>query len=248
MSSTSETGHAKNVANFKDLIAVCNGLGSAYNPGKASLKPDALSNKFKSSDESIKTLNRFVPLLTNVVNEREKIYEPLRKLAARINSAVASSDVPSNVLPDVKTLTRKLQGQRAKPKKDDPPTDPANPGKEGPKNISVSQLSYDSRLENLGKLIELLAVQTGYVPNETELSVTGLRALHTQMEGLNTAVINAQKPVANARAARNTELYHPQTGLVKMSLDVKEYIKSVFTIKSPEYKQVSKLKFIKPKD
>ena len=174
--------------------------------------------------------------------------QPLRKLAARINSAVASSDVASNTLPDVKTLTRKLQGQRATPKKDDPPTDPANPGEAGPKNISVSQLSYDSRLENLGKLIELLAVQTGYVPNETELSVTGLRALHTEMDRLNTAVINAQKPVVNARAARNNELYHPQTGLVKVSTDVKAYIKSVFTIKSPQYKQVSRLQFDKPRD
>jgi hypothetical protein len=247
MASNSETGHAKNVANFKDLVAVCTGLGTTYNPGKTSIKPDALSDKLKSSDESLKTLNKLVPVLTNAVNEREKIYEPLTKLAARINAAVASSDVPSNLLADVKTHTRKLTGKRATPKKDDPPADPQNPGDEGPKNISVSQLSFDSRLENLEKLIELLAVQAGYVPNEPDLSVAGLKNLYTQMDNANTAVLNAQKPVVNARTARNTGLYHPETGLLKVANDVKAYIKSVFTMRSPEYKQVSKLQFIKPR-
>ena len=37
MPSTSETGHAKNVANFEDLISFCNGYGAAYNPSKAAL-------------------------------------------------------------------------------------------------------------------------------------------------------------------------------------------------------------------
>jgi len=45
-SSTSETGHAKNVANFKDLIAVCTGPGSSYNPANASIKPAELNSKF----------------------------------------------------------------------------------------------------------------------------------------------------------------------------------------------------------
>ena len=38
MSSTSETGHAKNIANFQDLISFCQGYGATYNPTKESLK------------------------------------------------------------------------------------------------------------------------------------------------------------------------------------------------------------------
>lgn len=37
MPSTSETGHAKNVANFQDLISFCTGYGATYNPSKAAL-------------------------------------------------------------------------------------------------------------------------------------------------------------------------------------------------------------------
>jgi hypothetical protein len=247
MSSTSETGHAKNVANFNDLVAVCIGLGVKYNPGKASIKLKGLNEKLLSSKECLKLLNKVTPVLTNAVNEREKIYEPLTKLAARINGAVASSDVPDNLPADVMTLTRKLTGRRSTPKKDDPPKDPQNPGEEGPKNISVSQLSFDSRLENLEKVIELLAVQTGYAPNEADLSIDGLKDRHAQMDNANNAVLDAEKPVVNARAARNTELYHPKTGIIKVANDVKSYVKSVFTMKSPEYKQLSKLQFIKPR-
>jgi hypothetical protein len=38
MASTSETGHAKNVANFQDLIAFVKGYGTTYNPSKSALK------------------------------------------------------------------------------------------------------------------------------------------------------------------------------------------------------------------
>ena len=37
MASNSETGHAKNVANFEDLISFCNGYGATYNPSKEAL-------------------------------------------------------------------------------------------------------------------------------------------------------------------------------------------------------------------
>ena len=46
MASTSETGHAKNVANFQDLIEFVTGYGATYNPSKNSLKlPQLISLK-----------------------------------------------------------------------------------------------------------------------------------------------------------------------------------------------------------
>jgi hypothetical protein len=38
MASTSETGHAKNVANLQDLISFVIGYGATYNPTKNTLK------------------------------------------------------------------------------------------------------------------------------------------------------------------------------------------------------------------
>ena len=38
-----ETGHAKNVANFQDLIAFVTGYGATYNPTKNALKLSQLT-------------------------------------------------------------------------------------------------------------------------------------------------------------------------------------------------------------
>ncbi len=46
MSSTSETGHAKNVANFETLIAFCTSYGGQYQPVNTSITLTELSNKY----------------------------------------------------------------------------------------------------------------------------------------------------------------------------------------------------------
>ncbi len=38
MASTTETGNAKNVANFEDMISFVTGYGVTYNPSKNSIK------------------------------------------------------------------------------------------------------------------------------------------------------------------------------------------------------------------
>jgi hypothetical protein len=108
-------------------------------------------------------------------------------------------------------------------------------------------MSFDSRIENMDKLIQLLTAQAAYAPNETDLKVAGLTTLLGNMKTTNTAVVNAYTPLSNARVSRNTILYDATTGLVKIAGDVKAYIKSVFGGTSAQYKQVSKLKFTTPK-
>ena len=54
MASTSETGHAKNIANFQDLISFCQGYGVTYNPTKESLNNvffDSVISKYYGSDK-----------------------------------------------------------------------------------------------------------------------------------------------------------------------------------------------------
>jgi hypothetical protein len=65
------------------------------------------------------------------------------------------------------------------------------------------------------------------------------------MKTTNTDAINAYTPLSNARIDRNKILYDETTGLVTVAGDVKSYVKSVFGGTSPQYKQVSKLKFAK---
>lgn len=247
MASTSETGHAKNVANFEDLISFCTGYGTAYNPNKVAIKLPALNTLFTSAKGTLTTINTALPPNTNAVNAREIVFTPLSKLITRVVNAVDSSNVPKQVVADVKTIARKIQGKRGSDKLPTVIDDPNTPEDESQKSISASQMSFDNRIENMDKLIQLLASQTGYAPNETDLKVTTLTTLLADMRTKNTGAINALTPLSNARIARNTLLYTTGTGLVDIAGEVKKYVKSVFGGTSPQYKQVSGLKFTKVK-
>ncbi|PIX14288.1 MAG: hypothetical protein COZ74_03345, partial [Flavobacteriaceae bacterium CG_4_8_14_3_um_filter_31_8] len=53
MASTSETGHAKNVTNFQDLIEFVTGYGATYNPSKNSLKLPQLTALKATAETSL---------------------------------------------------------------------------------------------------------------------------------------------------------------------------------------------------
>ena len=244
---TTETGHAKNVANFEDLISFCTGYGASYNPSKAAIKLPALNALHTEAVSKLAAVNSTQTPWSNTVSAREIVFEPLSKLITRIVNSLETSDVPKQVVDNAKTIARKIQGKRATPKNTTAPTDPAAPVEENSKNISASQMGFDNRIENMDKLIQLLSAQTGYAPNETELTTAALTSMLTNMRTANTAAINAFTPLSNSRIERNKTLYQAETGLVDVAGDVKKYVKSVFGGTSPQYKQVSGLKFITPK-
>ena len=70
MASTSETGHAKNVANFQDLIEFVTGYGATYNPSKNSLKLAELIALKTSADSNLADVITKNTLYNNKVNER----------------------------------------------------------------------------------------------------------------------------------------------------------------------------------
>ena len=104
-------------------------------------------------------------------------------------------------------------------------------------------MSFDSRIENLDKLIKLISSVPAYAPNEEELKISSLTTLYNELKAKNTAVMQAVVPISNARITRNEILYKEKTGLVDVALDVRAYVKSIFGATSPQYKQISKISF-----
>lgn len=247
MASTSETGHAKNVANFEDLISFCNGYGGSYNPSKPSIQIPNLQSLRTTAQGTIATLTNANTLFINVTNARQAAFSPLKPLATRIVNALDATEASDTLVQDAKTINRKIQGSRksTKPNPEIPTIEGEIPTASN--QISVSQLSYDSLIENFKKLIELVNSEPTYTPNETELQITTLTSQATDLEAKNTAVIDATTNQSNARIARNKTLYNKNTGLVDIAGEVKKYVKSVFGATSPEYKQVSKIKFTNPR-
>jgi len=243
MASTSETGHAKNVANFESLISFVKGYGSTYNPSKDSIRIEALEVILANTKKSLIDIDTVSPAYTNAVSAREFAFAPLSKIITRVNNAIKATDTTEQVDESVKTLVRKLQGNRASAKISDEEKKQLEAEGKEVNQISASQMGYDNRLENLYKLIMLLSSIPQYNPNEEELKISTLTAMYEDLKSKNEAVVETTTPLSNSRIARNEVMYKPLAGLVDIAFDTKVYIKSVFGPSSPQYKQVSKLEF-----
>lgn len=243
MASKTETGHAKNVATFEDIISFAKGLKEKYNPSKESIKIVSLEALYKKAKEALSQAKTTEIDFNNATNKRANLFSPIRKLSTRLVAAsVVFTD--AETVKDIKAINRKIQGIRASK-----PTSKQEEGQPAPadKKISTSQQSYDSLIDHIDKMIESLGAQAAYLPNETELSVPGLKNTLQLMQQANSEVINAYTKWSNSRIARNVTLYNALQGLVATAADVKNYIKSAFGFTSPEYKQMTGLKFTRPK-
>lgn len=246
-----ETGHAKNVANFEDLISFCLGYGVAYNPVNVNIKVPALQAKQIAALAAILTVKTTKTAFDNSTNAREIIFASLKKLSTRIVNALEATTATKQTIDDAKTVNRKMQGKRgASSNKVVPPvtTTPPDPtALSVATTISVSQQSFDSLIDNFTKLIQVVSAEPAYLPNEVDLKVATLNTLLTNLKAANTSVIGTTTTYSNGRISRDTVLYAADTGLVDLALEVKKYVKSLFGATSPQYKQVSGLQFKKPK-
>ena len=163
----------------------------------------------------------------------------------RINNALKASNSTVQADETAKTIFRKLHGKRASAKlTEEQKAALLAEGKEINQN-SNSQMGYNDRVENFESLISFLQTVPEYNPNEEELKITTLQALLNDLRAKNISVMQSRITEDTARGLRKSVQNNPLTGLVDIGNDAKSYIKSVFGVKSVEYKLVSKLRFVK---
>ena len=124
MASTSETGHAKNVANFEDLISFCTGYGAQYNPSNPTLALAALNTLLTNTRALLTALNTSRVPWINAVNAREIAFKPLSPLVTRVINALDSTEASAQIVADAKSISKKIQGIRSKAKENPAPLDP----------------------------------------------------------------------------------------------------------------------------
>ena len=233
-----ETGHAKNVANFQDLIAFVTGYGATYNPTKNSLKLPQLTTLQTNANNALADVVTKNTAYNNAVNARIASFDGLRALCTRLVNAFQTTDATPEKIADAKGFNRKIQGQRST--KTETPVDENAPA---PNTISSSHQSYDQLIQHFAGLISVLQAEPTYTPNENDLKIVTLTAKQADMTAKNTALATAYTTVSNSRISRDKVLYKDLTGLVPIATDVKKYIKSVFGVSSAEYAQVKGIEF-----
>lgn len=272
MASTSEVGHAKNIANFKELVTYCTGLGTSYAPTNAAIALTALNSAVTNADTLEDSVDTAEELYKSAIGVKQDEFKPLKKFATRLVNAYIAVNPGKAKIANAKSINAKIQGVKLKNPKTPTPTGgtggtgtgtgtgssgtgtgPSSTEKtvgtviDTPKDISASQQSYDQMVEHFSKLIVLLAADPLFIPAETALQVASLNA---KLLALKTSLSNfviAYTQITNARIARNHALYDTNTGICDLAQTTKSYVKSVFGASSEEYKAIGKIAFKKLK-
>lgn len=254
--SNAESGHPKNVANLEDLIVRCISYGVVYNPGRQDLQTAGLQHLFGEAQLVLNRVGDTAILAKTASNERRVLFDKMRKLATQVIHALIACSAAPKTIADARSIHRRITGKRAGKKAT--PNDTATnetqvevnsetPAENGtvstPKTISASQQSFDLLVEHFSKLVSLIQNEGMYIVNEPELQVSTLSQLVQQLREANSKVTYAETEAETARMQRTKILYTDANSLVVRAKQVKSYVKAVFGVNSPQYKQISKLSF-----
>lgn len=244
MTSTSETGHAKNIDNADYLNVIIAAFGARYNPGNPAIAATALKEKAIAARKAVNDVSLAQGYYFQAAAAREAAFKELLPISTSIVNTLRASTTSERIDANATTIIRKIRGSRAKPL---PEPKPAAEGEVAVKveTVSVSHKSYDSLVDSFDELGNLLSTTPEYAPNEPELKLDAVKAFATELRAKNNAVNAALATLDAARNTRNRELYEPDNGLVDSALTAKTYIKAIFGQTSPEYKQVAKIEFQK---
>jgi len=240
MSSQSETGHAKNLAAFQQIITYCKSYGSAYDPGNTNLTTPNLDLQYAAAQTILDNCKAKELLKAVATDNRMKTFGTLRFYATRIMNAMLAAGADQITLKTAKTINRKIQGQRASE-----PAPPADPNQPETDTTSASQQSYDNLIEHFKALVGLVTLLPEYKPNEADLKLTGLNAHIDKLKAANLDYIQSDTDWSAARLTRKNAFYDAPNSLGNNMNAVKAYVKSVFGAKSKEYKQISGIRFVK---
>ena len=246
MPSTSEKGHAKNVANLKKFITVCQGFGSKYVPTKTAIKVANLQAKLTSCDTQLQDIKDGVQANKTAINNRKVGFNGFDKYATRILGSLKATDVSQETIDNAISINKKIQGERitAAPKVK-PAADSTTPPEDN--TISTSQQSFTNIVDHFKKLKTLLVSQSAiFNPNETDLKIAFITTYINNLDTLNNAVDTTETAIKNGRIARDHNFYDDTTGIIDITNAAKEYIKSVFGAGSPEHKMATAITFTKP--
>ena len=86
-----ETGHARNIEHFSQLISFCQGYGATYNPTNGDLVVAKLQTLLAQAQSNVASVAAAVAPWKTAVNSRESAFEGIRKLTTRVVNAFAAS-------------------------------------------------------------------------------------------------------------------------------------------------------------
>ena len=239
MTSTSEVGHAKNVANLQKLTEQVN-VYTLYNPPVDNLKVANLQTLYTTASTKLNEVEDKRNANKNAITVRQSAFENLKSTATKIINHLEILGLPSGTIDQAKSLNRVIQGGQKKA------AIPPEEGKEATASVSTSRQSYTQKADNFGILLQLLGTIPTYNPNEDDLKLTNLETYKNSLVSSTQSVDQTEAELNNKLIERDQLLYADGTGLYSIAQNVKKYVKSLYGATSTEYSNVSAIKFTSP--
>ena len=236
MPSTSETGHAKNVANLQKLTEQVT-VYTLYNPPVDNLKLANLTALYTAASTKLNEVEDKRNANKNAITIRQSAFENLKSTCTKIINHLEIYGLPQGTIDQAKSLNRTIQGGQKKAA-----TTPEE-GKEETKTVSTSRQSYTQQADNFGILLQLLGTITEYNPNENDLKLANLNTYKDSLVSSTQTVDQTEAELNNKLIERDQILYADGTGLYSIAQNVKKYVKSLYGATSPEYTNVSSIEF-----
>ena len=236
MAFTSETGHAKNVANLQKLTEQIK-VYTLYNPPVDNIKIANLQTLYTDASSKLNQVEDKRNANKNAITLRQTAFENLKPTATKIINHLGILGLSQGTIDQAKSLNRLIQGGQKKE------TTPPEEGKEPAKAVSTSRQSYTQQAENFGILLQLLETISAYNPNEEDLKLANLNTYKESLMSATQSVDQTEAELNNKLIERDNILYADRTGLYTIAQNVKKYVKSIYGANSPEYTNVSSIEF-----
>lgn len=211
-------------------------VDARWKPSNAALEVDALQAKLAGGYPIAENVLSKVAPYDIKINARQTVYAKIDPMVRASRRYYKSSGAPDANIADANTIINKILAPAGKKKA---ALDPNAPAAAIEKNNSTSHRSFDARYGNLIALREFYAADSFFNPNEIEINLAAFDALIAECEAANQAVNTAFVEAMNAWNERDAKLYNNADSILEDFRDAKDYYKSLYEPKSPQYKAIT---------
>lgn len=246
------SGQAKNVPNFSDVIDIITELGPKWNPVLEDLSIAALKARHAAAEILLNDYSNAFAFDQLKTAERAKVYESLNATVRRIYAAAQACKMTASTVDRIKALkdlidgTNIAQAAARRDKKEEKMKANLIEGEaapDTPKTRSVSQQTFDERLDNFKQLIVLLTASGEYKTNEPDMTIEGLNTFLNSLVLANKATSDADKALTDMRILRNDSLSGEENSILSAVKDIKNHLIMMESKSGNTYKKVAAIKF-----
>ena len=163
--------HVKNAEAFARLLDFCTGYGGKYNPGRSTLRIEALQAK---KGEVLAMLTQVINArvaLNNAINQRQQVFDQLPRLVSSILRILEASGASEEKLANARAFAQQIYGSASKQREVAATPEAVEPVS----SRSTLQLAFASKADWFARLVNTVATEPLYLTNEPHLHVGALQ-------------------------------------------------------------------------